>query len=195
MEVVTKPGQRFTGVVDRFKDAGWRTLQLTIHWDATASEPWILISDAPAGTARVAAYRKRSRCEATYLDLKSRGWAIEATKLTHAARLDRLLLGLHVAFWWAHDLGLRVIRTGERSRYDRSDRRDKSVVKLGWAMVADRMRQERLPQLALRLPRRDLAIELRPMKLSGREPPTPSPGRRLTRVGITWELARGRDGR
>jgi hypothetical protein len=149
--LVTEPGQRFAGPVAVFKGAGWRALQLTIRWDAGAAEPWILISDAPAGNARVAEYRKRARCEATYLDLKSRGWDVEATKLVDPARLDRLLLGLHVAFWWAHDLGLRVVRAGERHRYDRADRRDKSLVKLGWAVLKDRLAHERMPALLFAL--------------------------------------------
>jgi hypothetical protein len=146
-ELVTTPGQRLAQPVALFKDAGWRALALTIHWTRGEDEPWILVSDDAAGPARVAAYRQRSRCEATYLDVKSRGWAIEETKLTDPARLDRLLLGLHVAFCWAHGLGLRVIRAGQRHRYDRSDRRDKSVIKLGWAVLADRLDHQRLPAL------------------------------------------------
>lgn len=146
-DLVTGPGQRLARPIALFKDAGWREVQLTIHWGRGEAEPWILVSDAPAGAARTAEYRRRSRCEATYLDLKSRGWDVEATKLTDPARLDRLLLGLHLAFCWAHGLGLRAIRAGERHRYDRRDRRDKGVIKLGWAVLAARLRAGRLPAL------------------------------------------------
>jgi hypothetical protein len=145
--LVTRAGQRWTGTVEVFKGAGWRRVHLTIHWDLAAAEPWILLSDRPAGGARVHEYRCRARCEATYLDCKTRGWDVETTKLTVEARLERLLLGLHVAFWWAHQLGLHAIRTGRRHCYDRRDRRDLSVVKLGFRLFADCMAHQRLPPL------------------------------------------------
>lgn len=145
--LVTTPGQRWTGEVELFKAAGWRRLHLTIHWGRTAAEPWILLSDEPGGPARVREYRRRTRCEAMYLDCKSRGWHIEATKLVAAERLNRLLLGLHLAIWWSHQLGLQVIRSGQRHRYDRRDRRDLSVIKLGWRAFADRLLHHRLPPL------------------------------------------------
>lgn len=168
-QLVTKPGQRWTGEVDLFKEVAWRRLHLTIPWDRIAARPGILLSDAPAGDACVREYRRRTRCEATYRDCKRRGWDVEATKLTAEDRLNRLLLGLHLAFWWSHQLGLQVIRLGERSRYDRRDRRDLSVIKLGW-------RAFRLSapgssaRLALHDSRRSLASDDLPMKLSGREP-------------------------
>lgn len=146
-DLVTKPGQRWTDEVDLFKAAGWRRLQLTIYWERGADEPWILLSDEPGGGARVREYRRRARCEATYLDCKSRGWNVEATKLKAEPRLNRLLLGLHLAFWWAHQLGLQVIRSGQRHRYDRRDRRDLSVIKLGWRAFADRLFRDQLPAL------------------------------------------------
>lgn len=141
--LVTTPGQRWTGEVDLFKAAGWRRLHLTMYWERTAAEPWILRSDEPGGAARVRDDRRRTRCEATSLDGKSRGWNVEATKRNAEERLNRLLLGLHLAFWWSHQLGLQVIRSGRR----RYDRRDLSVIKLGWRAFADRLLRDQLPTL------------------------------------------------
>jgi hypothetical protein len=104
---------------------------LTIWWDAGQAEPWVLVSDRPGGQARAHAYRRRARCEATYEDCKTRVFQLEASKLSTLERLDRLLLALHLAYWWATRLGLAVIRHGERCRYDRADRRDWSVARLG----------------------------------------------------------------
>ena len=89
--------------------------------------------------------------EATYEDCKTRGWDIEASKVTALDRLDRLLLGLHIAFWWTTQLGLRVIRRGERARFDRRDRRDMSVVRLGRAWLEARLHEpKRRPPLPFR---------------------------------------------
>jgi hypothetical protein len=95
-------------------------VDLTIHWDRAAREPWV-------------------RAEATYQDCKRRGFGIEASKVTDLARLDRLLLALHLALWWGTQLGHRAIRTGQRRRFDRSDRRELSVLRLGCRWLADRL--------------------------------------------------------
>jgi hypothetical protein len=43
------------------------------------------------------------------------------------------LLPVHLALWWAYGIGLHVVRTGQRHRYDRRDRRDLSLIRLGVA--------------------------------------------------------------
>lgn len=149
-ELVTGPGQRWQGTVDIFRSAGWRTLELTIRWPHRYQEPWLLLSDRPAGPARVVEYRRRTRIEATFQDCKRRGWNLEASKLTDLDRLDRLLLVVFVALWWLTLLGLQVIRRGLRRRYDRHDRRDLSVVRLGRRWIADERSHHCIPPLPLR---------------------------------------------
>ena len=148
--LVTGPGQRWSGTVACYQAAGWRTVELTIHWARGAREPWVLLSDRPAGPDRVREYRRRVRGEATYQDCKGRGWDLARTKLTARARLNRLLLALFLALWWAETLGLRVVRRGLRWRYDRSDRRDRSLVRLGRRWLADLHDHGRLPPLLFR---------------------------------------------
>jgi hypothetical protein len=149
-ELVPGPGQRWTGTVQLFKAEGWRTVNLTIRWDRDAHEPWVLVSDQPAGMARVRDYRCRMRAEATYQDGKSRGFQLNRSKLTDHARLDRLLLALHLAIWWSDQLGLRVIRRGQRRLFDRSDRRDLSVLRLARRAMAEALLHDRCPHLPFR---------------------------------------------
>ena len=130
-DLVTGPGQHWGGTGQLYPSRGWRDVGLTIWWDVGEDEPWVLVSDRPGGQARAHEYRRRARCEATYEDCKRRVFGLEASKLATLERLDRLLLALHLAYWWATRLGLAVIRHGERRRYDRPDRRDRSVVRLG----------------------------------------------------------------
>ncbi len=145
--LVTGPGQRWTGMVEVFQGVGWRDVELTIRWDPGAIEPWVLVSDRPAGGARVREYRRRVHAEATYADAKRRGFAIERSKVTILPHLDRLLLVLHLALWWTQQLGLRVIRQGQRRRYDRHDRRDLSVMHLGRTRMRDQLDWDDLPPL------------------------------------------------
>lgn len=66
-----------------------------------------------------------------FQDGKKRGWDLARSRLRDPERLTRLLLGLQVMMWWLMQLGLRAIRHGERRRFDRTDRRDVRVVKIG----------------------------------------------------------------
>jgi hypothetical protein len=149
-ELVGGPGQRWQAPAAVFKGAGWRAGWLTIRWARGAAEPWVLFSDRPGGGARVREYRRRALAEATYADGKGRGWAVERSKLADAARLERLLLALAVALWWAHQLGLRAIRAGQRRRFDRADRRDLSVVRLGRRRLEDLLLHGHPPPLPFR---------------------------------------------
>jgi hypothetical protein len=142
-DLVTGAGQRLAETVEVFQAAGWRRLELTIRWDRGRDEPWILLSDRAAGADRVAEYRRRAHAEATYEDGKARGWDLEASKVAAPDRFDRLLVALHLAFWWVTQNGLRAIRRGERARYDRKDRRDLSVVRIGRAWLAERLEADR----------------------------------------------------
>lgn len=136
-DLITGPGQHWGGTGQLYPSAGWRDVGLTIWWGVGQDEPWILLSDRPGGMARAHEYRRRARCEATYQDCKRRVFQLEASKLKDLERLDRLLLGLHVAYWWATRLGLTTIRHGQRRRYDRPDRRDLSVVRLGLRLLKE----------------------------------------------------------
>lgn len=147
----TRPGQRWHAPAVIFKDAGWRPGFLTIRWDRAATEPLVLFSTRPGGPARIREYRRRMLAEASFQDCKTRGWQLERSKLA-ADRLERLLIALALAFWWAHGLGLRAIHAGHRRRFDRPDRRDLSVIRLGRRWLADLLLQDRRPPLPFRQP-------------------------------------------
>jgi hypothetical protein len=149
-DLVRGAGQHWTGTVDIFQRQGWRTVELTIHWGRGQAQPWLLLSTRAAGRGRVREYRRRCQAESTYQDEKGRGWRLERSKVRDLARLDRLLLVLALVLWWVHGLGLRVIRSGLRRRYDRRDRRDLSVLRLGWVWMQDLVEHRRLPPFLFR---------------------------------------------
>lgn len=143
-------GPGWHGAVQIFKDAGWRTGYLTIHQPAAASEPWVLFSTRPGGRQRVREYAKRSRVEATFADGKRRGWGLEQSRVQDPVHLDRLLLVWHLALWWLHALGRQLIRRGGRRQFDRSDRRERSLVQLGRCWLTALLAQGRRPPLLFR---------------------------------------------
>ena len=97
------------------------------------------------GQARVwqQEYAWRMRVEATFQDSKSRGFNIEASWIEARAPLDRLLLALFLAIWWTSHLAAACIHHGQRHRFDRVDRRDKSIFRLGRLWLLDILRRAR----------------------------------------------------
>jgi hypothetical protein len=147
---VATVGTGWQGAVQIFKGAGWRTGYLTVHRRPGRSEWWILFSTRPGGRARIREYARRSRVEATFGDAKRRGWGLEQSRVSNALHLDRLLLVWHLALWWLHALGRHVIKTGVRSRFDRPDRRERSLLRLGWLWLCHEIDHGRCPPLLFR---------------------------------------------
>jgi hypothetical protein len=143
-------GAGWSGRVQIFKGAGWRTGYLTIHRRPGMCEGWTLFSTRPGGRDRIREYARRSRVEATFGDGKRRGWGLEQSRVSDPAHLDRLLLVWHLALWWLHALGRHVIKTGVRSHFDRPDRRERSLVRLGWVWLRHELDHGRCPPLLFR---------------------------------------------
>ncbi len=69
-------------------------------------EPWfIAMSDAPS-TARTFDYGLRWGIEAMFSDFKSRGFGIERSQLQRTDRMDRLILVMALALYWAVSTGM-----------------------------------------------------------------------------------------
>jgi len=140
-ELVSSPGQSWFGPA-----LVWQAHHLAAFisavWEPGYQDAWFLLSDQPAGRQRVRAYAKRMRVESSFQDFKRRGWDIEATVIADRARLDRLLLGLFLGVWWVSHLAAACIHQGQRTRFDRHDRRDKGIFRLGRLWLHDLLRRD-----------------------------------------------------
>jgi hypothetical protein len=139
-QLVRKEGQRWFGRVQLWQDEPLDTY-LSAVWEPGHKEGWLLISDQSAGPVRVAQYAWRMRVEATFQDTKSRGWNLEASLIEDRARLNRLLLALFLAMCWVSHLAASCIHHGKRERFDRQDRRDKGLFRLGRLWLLDILRR------------------------------------------------------
>lgn len=85
------------------KDAqlGRVTTHIGIIHEAEHPEPWIIAMDSNPTKARTLDYGMRWGIEALFSDLKSRGFGITQTHLKQPDRIERLLLVLAVATYWA----------------------------------------------------------------------------------------------
>ncbi len=141
-QIVLKPGFRWYGQARVWQEETLET-SVSLIWDKGCEEAWLLISDQGAGRRQVQEYAWRMRVEATFQDSKSRGFNIEASWIEDRAHLDRLLLALFLAIWWTSHLAAACIHHGQRHRFDRVDRRDKSIFRLGRLWLLDILRRAR----------------------------------------------------
>jgi hypothetical protein len=88
-------------------------------WRAGATEPWLLVSNLDLGAGLVELYAQRMHVEALFRDAKSGGFAWELSRVLHADRAQRLLLGIMLAIWCAVLLGEASVRAGEIPAYGR----------------------------------------------------------------------------
>ena len=129
-------------------------------WMPDCEEGWILISDQKAGKRRVNEYALRMRVESTFQDSKSRGWVLEASLVKQEARC--LLLVLFLAMWWVSHLATSCMHQGKRDRFDRTDRRNKGIFRLGRLWLLDILRRtSNQADLVHCLPFRQLATRWR----------------------------------
>jgi len=74
-------------------------------------EPWLIALSEPPTKGRVLDYGLRWGIESLFSDFKSRGFAITKTQLKHADRIERLILVLTIALFWAASTGMQPTAT------------------------------------------------------------------------------------
>jgi len=114
-----------------FTQTSTLTLNVIGWWGSEYEEPIFLITNLLQAYEACRYYRRRFRIETFFSDQKSRGFHIHKSHLADPARLSRLLIAACLAYIWMITQGLRVIAENKLSLIDRTDRRDKSLFRLG----------------------------------------------------------------
>jgi hypothetical protein len=70
-DLVSRPGQRWLGKAEAFKDAGWRGAQVVATWEGGVAEPWLLLTDQRASLRHCRTHAKRTWVEEGHKDDKS----------------------------------------------------------------------------------------------------------------------------
>ncbi|MDQ2906567.1 MAG: transposase [Chloroflexota bacterium] len=125
-----KEGEQWCGQILLWQEHQYETW-LSACWEPGYEEPWLVISDQRASPRRVKEYAKRMKVEATFQDHKSRGCFIECSRFTNRDHLHRWLLVVYLATWWIAHLGRSCLHHGHRQEVDRTDRRDKGLLRIG----------------------------------------------------------------
>lgn len=129
-QFVKKDGEHWYGKVLLWQEHrfdGW----LSAGWEPGYDEAWFVISDRKASHQRIGEYARRMRVEATFQDQKSRGCFIEWSRFSNRDHLNRWLFAIYLAIWWSAHLGMSCMHHGHREQVDRTDRRDKGLLRIG----------------------------------------------------------------
>lgn len=100
-------GQRWTGRAQVFKKAGWQWKWVYVVWEVGYGEPWCLCSDQPDLDPIL--YAARAAHECSFRDLKSDGFQWQRSRVWLPSHVERLLLILAIAMFWALTEGTKVV--------------------------------------------------------------------------------------
>jgi hypothetical protein len=95
----------------------------------------VIVSDEPTTLQTFAQYRLRFCVEETFLDLKSNGFKIEASRLRDKFALTQLCGVLALTMLFLVLQGTQVVASGKRRLVDRHWQRGMSYLKLGWNWI------------------------------------------------------------
>lgn len=104
---------------------------VSIIWEPRWDEPLILVSNLDFLREAYHFYKCRFRIETFFSDQKSRGFYLGHSHISNTAHLERLLMGLCLAYLWIVCMGAWVAQTGRVALIHRTDRCDWSLFHLG----------------------------------------------------------------
>ncbi len=135
-EVILKAGDAYcTGAGAIGKTRPYSRVYLAFAHDKLSGEYWVIVSDEPTNLQTFCEYRLRFQVKESFLDLKSNGFQLEASRLRDKFSLCQLcgLIALTTLFLvWQ---GVQVVATQQRRRVDLHWYRGMSYLKLGWNWI------------------------------------------------------------
>lgn len=134
--VQLQPGQAyFTDAVSVGKTHPYPNVYLAFAHDKRSSEGWTIVSDEPTNLQTFAQYRLRFCVEESFLDLKSNGFNLEASRLRDKFALSQLCGVIALTMLFLVLQGTQVVASGRRRQVDAHWNRGMSYLKLGWNWI------------------------------------------------------------
>jgi hypothetical protein len=134
--VQLQPGQAsFTPGVSVGKTNPYPSVYLAFAHDQQSDENWVIVSDEPTTLQTFAQYRLRFQVEESFLDLKSNGFNLEASRLRDKFALSQLCGVIALMMLFLVLQGVQVVISGQRRQVDAHWQRGMSYLKLGWNWI------------------------------------------------------------
>jgi hypothetical protein len=112
-------------------------------------DPWYIVSTELATSHILTLYAVRMWVDELFRDLKSQGFHLDQTRLTHTERIDRLMLILALAYWWIMGRGIWIDRMQLRRRVDRCKHPKCSLFTIGLRWIHRLFDRDKLPDVCL----------------------------------------------
>ena len=125
----------FTPAVSIGKTKPYANVYLAFAHDQLSHENWVIVSDEVTTLQTFAQYRLRFQVEESFLDLKSNGFNLEASRLRDKFALSQLCAVIALTMLFLVLQGTQVVASGKRRHVDPHWRRGMSYLKLGWNWV------------------------------------------------------------
>ncbi|MBF2073098.1 MAG: transposase [Synechococcales cyanobacterium C42_A2020_086] len=131
--VQLQPGQVYcTPAVWVGKTKPYPKVYLAFAHDQQSGEPSTIVSDEPTSLQTFAQYRLRFQVEESFLDLKSNGFQLEASRIRDRFSLSQLCGVIALTMLVLVLQGVQVVASGKRRQVDAHWNRGMSYLKLGW---------------------------------------------------------------
>ena len=125
----------FTPIVSIGKIKPYPNVYLAFAHDKQSDEDWAIVSDEPTTLQTFAQYRLRFQVEESFLDLKSNGFNLEASRLRDKFALSQLCGVIALTTLFLVLQGVQVVASGQRRQVDAQSKRGMSYLKLGWNWI------------------------------------------------------------
>jgi hypothetical protein len=125
----------FTPAVCVGKTKPTSNLYLAFAHDPLSHEDWVIVSDQVTTLQTFAQYRLRFCVEESFLDLKSNGFDLEASRLRDKFALAQLCGVIALTMLFLVLQGVQVVASGQRRWVDPHWQRGMSYLKLGWNWI------------------------------------------------------------
>jgi len=146
--VQLQPGQAyFTPQVSVGKTKLYANIYLALAHDRPSDEDWVIVSDEPTTLQTFAQYRLRVCVEESFLDLKSNGFNLEASRLRDKFALSQLCGVIALTMLFLVLQGVQVVVSGKRRQVDAHWNRGMSYLKMGWNWIRLAITQQRKIQV------------------------------------------------
>ena len=144
-----RKGTRWFGEAVRvFKKARWLKANVVAVWEPACREPWLLVTDTPAGYACCRGYCKRTWCEELHRDEKSHGLNWQKSRVNDPAHAQCLVLLMALATLLAIATGAAALKRGLRRKlFEPRFRRLMSLFQLGKRYLEYAVLHEQPPSL------------------------------------------------
>lgn len=134
-QLITRPGQQWSGRVHVFKSAGWIACWALAYWGRGHKEPWLLLTNYEP--AQASWYGWRMWEELAFRDFKSMGWQWQKSRIWEPEHANRLWLVLALAYAWVLSLGTQGACLKEvRPELTRGKKRRLSLFRLGLRLLS-----------------------------------------------------------